>query len=160
MELFSASWIILCLNEAFRLFYLYEYENISTVIFDSFLFIRLHRIHITIWINRCTLDLATDAITTKPYILQKSKGYRDRYWTNSTVSIHMFRRTWNTTVGAFTSISWYTWNSSENRQNKRNKRTELINRSSRRKRGMASNPLFIVPAFFFAFSQWTLLWQP
>ena len=29
----------------------------------------------------------------------------------------------------------------------------FINRSSRRKRGMASNPLFIIPDFFFAFSQ-------
>jgi hypothetical protein len=34
----------------------------------------------------------------------------------------------------------------------------LINRSSRRKRGMASNPLFIIHTrLFFAFSQWTLL---
>ena len=36
----------------------------------------------------------------------------------------------------------------------------IYNRLSRRKRGMASNPLFIIPDFFFAFSQWTLLWLP
>ena len=35
-----------------------------------------------------------------------------------------------------------------------------FNRSSRRKRGMASNPLFIIPDFFFAFFKQTLLWLP
>ena len=33
----------------------------------------------------------------------------------------------------------------------------MINRSSRRKRGMVSNPLFIIPDFFCIFP-WTLLW--
>ena len=37
---------------------------------------------------------------------------------------------------------------------KKTKKT-IINRSSRRKRGMASNPLFIISDFFFV---WTLLW--
>ena len=35
-----------------------------------------------------------------------------------------------------------------------------LNRSSRRKKGMAFNPLFIIPDTFIAFSQWTLLWLP
>ena len=34
-----------------------------------------------------------------------------------------------------------------------------FNRFFRRKRGVASNPLFIIPDFF-AFFQWTLLWLP
>ena len=90
-----------CLNEAFDYVFLYEYENMSAVIFDSFLFLRFHRIHTTIWINRCTLNVATDAVTTKPYILilQKSKGYRDRYWPKSSNRPHMLRWAWNTTVG-------------------------------------------------------------
>ena len=37
-----------CLNEAFDYVFLYEYENMSAVIFDSFLFLRFHRIHTTI----------------------------------------------------------------------------------------------------------------
>ena len=34
------------------------------------------------------------------------------------------------------------------KQNMNKKSNELINRSSRRKRGMVSNPLFIIPEFF------------
>ena len=34
------------------------------------------------------------------------------------------------------------------------------NRLSRRKRGMTSNPLFVIHQTFFAFSQFTLLWLP
>ena len=35
----------------------------------------------------------------------------------------------------------------------------MFNRPSRRKRGMASNPLFIIQDFFLHFPKWTLLWQ-